>query len=326
MLARAVIVAAMTLCLTLSARGAGNYGEMAPEFPPGAFTDGQKYQLSDFAGKVVVLFFYEKDCPGCRRLIPQRNEVVRQYEGKPVKFFAVAAGDTLPQARSYAGSTRLAMPVFADSLSLMERRYGMSISLQNIYQFRVIGPDGKVAGYRMEPADIDKALQRVQLKYDPEQYHPRLRPALEMFEWNQHAAGMKLLRPMLNHADAELAASANKLLESIKEEANEWLSEADAAAEEDPLLAFDLYSKVSSALMPDELAKQAAEKARKLQTHEQVKAELEARKMFERVSGALAAATPKPADAIKFAAEIVRKYPDTPTGQKAQALQAELGG
>jgi hypothetical protein len=34
-------------------------GEPAPEFPPGMATDGNKYQLADLRGKVVVLYFYE---------------------------------------------------------------------------------------------------------------------------------------------------------------------------------------------------------------------------------------------------------------------------
>src|SRR5688572_25507092 len=160
-LVRYLAFATALLVGATSAQAQGKFGETAPDFPPGAFNDGGRYQLSDYAGKVVVLFFYEKDCPSCRGKIPQRNAVVKQYQGKPVKFFAVAAGDTLQQAKSYAGGTKLAMPVFADPLSLMERRYGQTLSLQNIWQFRVIGPDGKIAGYRMEPDDIDKALAKV---------------------------------------------------------------------------------------------------------------------------------------------------------------------
>src|SRR5688500_5699843 len=72
--------------------GPGDFGEAAPDFPPGVFNDGQRYSLSDFEGKVVVLFFYEKDCPSCRKKIPERNAIVQQYQGKPVRFFAVAAG------------------------------------------------------------------------------------------------------------------------------------------------------------------------------------------------------------------------------------------
>ena len=121
-------VSLLVLVLIAACQGrlfaAGQYGEPAPDFPPGQFNDGGRYSLEDFSGKVVVLFFYEKDCPRCRGSVPDRNAIVKQYQGKPVRFFAVAAGDTLQQAKAYAGGTKLAMPVFADPLSLMERRYG----------------------------------------------------------------------------------------------------------------------------------------------------------------------------------------------------------
>src|SRR5688572_27576043 len=256
-------------------RAQGKAGQAAPDFPPGQFNDGQQYRLSDFEGKVVVLFFYEKDCPRCRGSIPERNAIVNQYKGKPVRFFAVAAGDTLQQAKAYAGGNKLAMPVFADPLSMMERRYGQTISLQNIWQFRIIGPDGKISGYKMDPAEIDEALANVQLKYNPDDYHAKLRPAVEQFEWNRYAAGMGTLRGLLKNKDKEVADSAAKLLEAVKAEGTQWLADADAAMEEEPVKAYDLYAKASTAFGPDELGKKGAEGLKKLKTNEKVKAELE---------------------------------------------------
>jgi hypothetical protein len=58
-----VVTAATLLLLCLAvptARGAGNAGEQAPEFPPGEFTDGGRYSLEDLRGKAVVLYLYEK--------------------------------------------------------------------------------------------------------------------------------------------------------------------------------------------------------------------------------------------------------------------------
>ena len=49
------------LCLAATvARGAGKAGELAPDFPPGEFTDGGHYSLEDLRGKAVVLYLYEK--------------------------------------------------------------------------------------------------------------------------------------------------------------------------------------------------------------------------------------------------------------------------
>ena len=51
----------LLLCLAATvARGAGRAGEQAPDFPPGEFSDGNRYSLEDLKGKAVVLYLYEK--------------------------------------------------------------------------------------------------------------------------------------------------------------------------------------------------------------------------------------------------------------------------
>lgn len=47
------------LALAPAAAAQGKFGEQAPDFPPGVFTDGNQYKLSDFQGKIVVLYFFE---------------------------------------------------------------------------------------------------------------------------------------------------------------------------------------------------------------------------------------------------------------------------
>src|SRR3954447_18291907 len=117
---RILLAFAAVLAFGDLAYAAGKAGEAAPDFPPGLFIDGRTYSLKDLEGKAVVLFFYEQDCPKCRGLIPARNEVVAKYRDKPVKFIAIAAGDSMAEAKGYVMSTKLAMPVFADTFSVME--------------------------------------------------------------------------------------------------------------------------------------------------------------------------------------------------------------
>jgi peroxiredoxin len=137
----------------------GNYGDTAPDFPSGEFSDGGHYHLSDFRGRLLVLFFYEQKCPTCRATIAGRNKIVRRYAGEPVNFIGVGAGDSLEEVKAYVQETRLNMPVFADTHNRMEKAYGFKISLHNIYQVRLISADGIVIGYDMQPSSIDEALQ-----------------------------------------------------------------------------------------------------------------------------------------------------------------------
>lgn len=148
-------------CLFAGAMEGGRFGDTAPEFPPGEFSDGGHYRVSDFRGKLLVLFFYEQRCPTCRRTIPHRNAIVKRYANEPVTFIAIGAGDSLEEVQNYIRETHLNMPVFADRRSAMEKAYGFHISLGNIYQIRLIAPDGTIIGYDMEPKSIDEALQRL---------------------------------------------------------------------------------------------------------------------------------------------------------------------
>jgi thiol-disulfide isomerase/thioredoxin len=55
---------------------------------------GNKYNLKELAGKVVVLNFWFINCPPCRQEIPELNEMVNAYKDtKDVVFLAVALDD-----------------------------------------------------------------------------------------------------------------------------------------------------------------------------------------------------------------------------------------
>ena len=311
--------------LGLPPRSAGAAG--AADFPPGPFNDGGRYSLKDFEGKVLVLFFYEQDCPSCREKIPQRNQVVEQFKGKPVKFIAIGPGDTLTDVKSYVRSTQLKMPVFADTLGVMQHRYGQQISLRNIYQFRVIGPDGNIVAHSMDPAAIEKALAKVKWKYKDGGYDPKLNNIIELLEWNQYAPALAQLKPLTKSGNKTVAESATKLWEAVKAEGQQWIQEAEKAktAEENPVKAFDLYSKVANAFAGDDLAKTADAALKPLRADKTVIAELAARKMYDQLNGVMANANPKKKQEIAgFCHKIATQYPQTPTGKKAAALAEQL--
>lgn len=327
LLSRWLLIVSLVLFLHGTAAAQGKFGETAPEFPPGAFSDRGRYQLNDLRGKVVVLFFYESKCPRCKGTIPERNEAVKAFKDKPVKFIAIGAGDSLAEVQSYALETGLMMPVFADSMSLMEKRYGQNISLQNIYQVRVIGPDGKVAGYDMKKETIEKALSdKVDAKYKGQGYDSRLDPIIEALEFGQYSLGVKQLATQRKSTSKAVAESANKIFATIKEEAAQWKVEADKLAEDNPIKAYDLYARITTALPGDELAKASAEPMKKLAAKKAVSQELAARKAFTPIESMLAKFTASQKQAIvQNLQKFEKKFAGTPSAEKAQALATELG-
>jgi thiol-disulfide isomerase/thioredoxin len=319
------LLCACFLCGLFSAGTSASAASEAADFPPGAFSDGGKYKLADFEGKVLVLFFYEQGCPTCRGLIPERNKVVDQFKDQPVKFIAVAPGDTLVDAIGYTRSTHLKMPAFSDLFGVMQTRYGFSISLRNIYQFRIIGPKGNIVGMSMEPAAIEKALSDVKWKYKDGGYDKSLNTVIDMLEWNQYEPAVRQLKISTKAGNKTVAESATKLMDAVKAEGKGWLDEAAKASETDPIKAYDLYKKVSAVFAGDEMAKTADAALKTLAKDKTVVAELAARTMYDQLGTAAARAqmTQKPVF-IKQAQAIATKYPDTATGKKAKAFAEDL--
>jgi len=221
-----------------------------------------------------------------------------------VAFFAVAAGDTLAEARKYVGQT---------------------ISLSNIHQTRVIDPAGKIVAYRFDEPSIEQALKDAKWKYKDEGYDKKLDNVILLLEWGRYADGLMKLKPFLKKKDT--AESAKKLHDAVKAEVQGWMTEAEGLKESDPVKAYDLYAKAAAAFSKsDELGKTAAAGMKALSDDKAVKAELSARKMFAKVSAAMSKATAEQKGQVaKVCHDIVKKHPDTPTAEKAKSLAAELG-
>lgn len=251
--------------------------------------------------------------------------MVKQFQDKPVTFLAVGAGDTFPEVTVYARETGLVMPIFADSQSVMEKRYGQKISLNNIYQFRVIAPDGKVVAYQANKEIIDKALKDAIAKYPRDGYDSKLAPVLDCFEIGHYAQGTKLLASFRKSKTKSVAESVEKLVSVLKEEAKEWKTEAEKVLEANPVEAHELYSRIATVFAGNDLGKSASADVKKLAAKKQVKEELAARTAYAQLLASITRMTPaQKKQTLALCQGFVKKYPEAATSRKIEDFIKDL--
>lgn len=304
-------------------------GEKTPDFPPGFFTDGGKYSIPEFRGKAVGLYFFDPNALGVNQSVLAQNLIMQSLQGRPVAFLGIASNVTAAQAAAFQQSTGLRMPIFADSLGIMQARYNVKIGQpQNIYQFRLLDSEHKMAGLEFKKEAIEKVIgdDPGDTIFKSIKMDARLAAVAAPFEHGQFPMGMKQMSAARKTAKKADVAVLDKIQAAVKEEVGRWKMEADAAAGAAPITAYDLYAKAAAALPNDEIGKASQASLRKLAEDKSIKAELAARTAFQKI--VTASANAGPAQKLAFAAayaDVGKKHRDTPTGVKAQLLADEMG-
>ena len=83
--------------------GGPRVGTVAPDIEGFDF-EGQRFKLSDYRGKVVVVTFWASWCKPCRELIPHERSLVERYQNKKFVLLGVNIDDNRDAARKVMAS------------------------------------------------------------------------------------------------------------------------------------------------------------------------------------------------------------------------------
>jgi thiol-disulfide isomerase/thioredoxin len=123
---------------------------------------GQKFQLSEYRGRVVVLDFWATWCGPCMQTMPLVDEVARDFAGQGVALIAINMEEQPDTIKAMLQRHKLNVTVALDRDGVTAAKYGVTAIPETV----VIDRDGKIArvfvgGGRGTADALRKALQEL---------------------------------------------------------------------------------------------------------------------------------------------------------------------
>ncbi len=143
-------------------------GDPAPDFELPAH-DGSMVRLSDFKGKIVVLYFYPRAMTsGCTREAQRFNELLEEFEKNGAVVLGVS-NDPVDKIKRFADKLGLKFKLLSDAENKVIEEYGVlrrrgdKVSANRVTF--IISPDGRIVKIlkNIRPAEkhADLALEEV---------------------------------------------------------------------------------------------------------------------------------------------------------------------
>jgi thiol-disulfide isomerase/thioredoxin len=283
---------------------------------PQAWINSAPLTTEMLAGKAAFLWYFEEGCPRCRERWPAMIEAAKKFEGKPIVFIAINSGNERNIVQQYVREVALPWPVIVDTDRSLEKKSDVNeISLQNIYQSKLLMPDGRLAGgsFNLEES-ATAALTTAKWRVDPAEIPSSLKAAWLQIEFGNFAAAAPTVKKNVNAVMPDVKAAAEKLLAAVKAEMDK---EAEAAKQSlaagNKWDAYKAYSFLSMRFKGYDLPSDAQPTLKELAADEKVKNQIAALKLWDSAQRQTAAA------AANSMRRIVNQYPDTEAAALAQA-------
>ena len=309
----------------LASTGAAEAASTAPLRSPAVWVNGGPYNLNALKGKVVVMWFFEEQCPVARAKWPSLHTLAKSYAEKPVVFMGVNSGNPRGTVNAYSRQNGLSWPIAVDADRGFEQACGLKpITLQNIYQLCVIGPDGTLKRARWDnPASaIDPLLARAAWTIDPKEVPESLRSAWRKIELGDYASATTELKKSAASEAPEVRAGAQKLSQAIDKKIVEELAAAEALQKEGNLLdAYLQYECMVRQFKGHPQALEADNRRKTLATSPQLKKELSGQSALTKARKLLISDKPAVRDrAAESLKKVIADYSGTQAAKDAQAI------
>lgn len=321
--------------LVSSVAAAQETGGKAPNVPfPAQATSwvgSPPLSASMLEGKAALLWFYEEGCPSCRAKWPPMLASAKKFEGKPIVFIAVNSGNSRNEVEGYLRDVGCNWPTIVDEDRSFEKAVGVpEVSLQNIYQMRLILADGRVMVGNSGDFEgmANKALEGAKWKVDPADIPLALKPAWQGIEMGSYASAAALVKKSLTSPKADVKAAAEKLNDAVKDRIEGLMTAAKKAEEAGQKWpAYKSYSSIAADFKGYDIPADVAAKVKELSGDTAVKTELAAFKTLEGAKKSLGATSAVARKrGVNQLEKLVADQGTTEAAQEAKSILTHVGG
>lgn len=315
--------------LLLAKTAVAQTGSDALPSDPSQWINSAPITAEALKGKAAVLWYFEEDCPRCRAKWPELVNMAKSFEGKPIVFIAVNSGNARPSVEQYVRGVRLPWPVIVDPLREFEKSSNVGeISLQNIYQMKLIMPDGSMrsGNFGDVKASAEAALAGAKWNVDPSEITETLLPAWQAIELGNFSAGAVAVKRALRSSNDETKESATKLNDYVNAEMQKMLEQAKSASGANAVWEkYKIYLQISERFngfdLPDELSDM-----KQMASDPAVKDQLTAFRQLELVKKSLQSSSrAAQAGAVRRLKQLIETSPDTDAAKEAEGILKQLG-
>ncbi len=269
-----------------------------PSLPtaPESWINTGPISLSALKGKGVVLYFYEESCPSCRDHWKEVLSEAKTFEGKPVIFIAINSGEPRGEVQSYAHDVRIPWPIIVDGDRSLEKAYKVgTISLNNIYQTRIVTADGRVETSSTDMSKAGKqALSGASWTVDPTSVPESLKSAWFAVEFGDVNLAAAAIKANLRSPKPDAKQAAEALKKVVDDRLAARLDEAKQAADGGRKWdAYAIYTAAADEFRSFEMPAEAVEARKALAADPAIKSALLSKKNLD--AARKLAASDKPA-------------------------------
>ncbi|MDW7693201.1 redoxin domain-containing protein [Flammeovirgaceae bacterium SG7u.111] len=136
-------------------------GEFAPDFKLKGI-NGNDYTLSDYKGKLVLLYFWVDNCDICKKEFPVVQENYEELKGEGFEILGIYIGDKTEPSKEFKEAYGVTFPMLVDETYKVIDEYNITASPTNY----LVNPDGKIVrrivGY-LDKQQISSLLYNIKM-------------------------------------------------------------------------------------------------------------------------------------------------------------------